>query len=327
MLKGPRTVVGVTADVRKLRIMTLLLAALAAGHATAVQSQTRIDGRQEQDVNGLLARHLAAVEEYRRTFADLVADETRVIELYTDKGKLDKRRRIESDLLVYSSRRDGRAATVEYRDVRAVDGRGLKQRRARALELLATASDADSLGEELATINSETERYEFNRHVRGFTINQGSPDDLRRGFRVEIAGREQIAGRDVIQLAYWQTSGEPHRQSRLLPELPLEFGGARLAAQGRLWIDAATAQLWRSVWELAAPHPAAAEPLVMVRVESVYAPSRFDILVPERIVIEWRDTYTHPKKGQPEFRVKQRDTFTYGPFRRFETDARVIEFR
>jgi hypothetical protein len=316
--------------ISKLRIAIALLLVLAAGHVAAVQSQsyaTSVDLRQEQDVDALLARHLAAVEEYRRAFADLVADETRLIELYNEKGKVEKRRRIESDLLVYSSRRDGDVETTEYRDVRAVDGRTVKRRHERALELLASASEAGSLDEELATIDRETARYEFNRHVRGFTINQGSPDDLRRGFHVEIAGREQIAGRDVIQLAYRQTSPTPHRQMRLLPQLPSEFGNARLASQGQLWIDATTARLWRSVWELAAPHPAAAQPLVMVHVESAYAPSRFDILVPERIVVEWRDTFIHPKKGPPEFRVKQRDTFTYGMFRRFETAGRVREFR
>ena len=302
-----------------------LLAVLAAWHGSAVRTQDRvIDGN---DVDVLLARHLAAVDEYRHAFANLVADETRLIELFDDKGKREKRRTIESDLLVYSSLRNGQLDTAEYRDVRAVDGRTLKRRGERAIELLGRASEADSLEEELATIDQDISRYEFNRRVRGFTINQGSPDDLRRGFHLEIAGREPIAGRDVIQLAYRQTAPEPHPQTRLLPPLPSEFGAARLAARGRLWIDAATAQLWRSVWELVAPHPAAAQPLVMIHVESVYAPSRFGILVPERIVIEWRDTFTHPKKGPPAFLVKQRDTFTYGPFRRFETAARVREVR
>jgi hypothetical protein len=315
---------------RKLRIGTALFAILAARHEAAVQTQARVIGVEVQhgnDVDGLLARHLAAVDEYRRAFANLVADETRIIEVYNDKGKREKRRTIESDLLVYSSARDGHMEAAEFRDVRAVDGRTVKTRGERALELLARASEAGSLEEELATIDEETSRYEFNRHVRGFTINQGSPDDLSRGFHVEVAGRGQIAGHDVIELAYRQSAPASHSRERLLPRLPSEFGDARLAAQGRLWIDAATAQLWRSVWELAAPHPAAAQPLVMIHVESAYAPSRFDILVPERIVIEWRDTFTHPKKKPPAFLVKQRDPFTYGAFRRFETAARVREVR
>jgi hypothetical protein len=307
-----------------------LLAALVVWHGPAAQTQDRVlgvDSGPADDVDTLLGRHLAAVDEYRHAFANLVADETRIIEVYNEKGKREKQRTIASDLLVYSSLRDGQVETAEYRDVRAVDGRTLKTRSERALELLSRASEADSLEEELATIDEEISRYEFNRRVRGFTINQGSPDDLRRGFHVEIAGREPIAGRDAIQLAYRQTAPGPHPQTRLLPPLPREFGASRLAARGRLCIDATTAQLWRSVWELAAPHPAAAQPLVMIHVESAYAPSRFGILVPERIVIEWRDTFTHPKKGPPAFLVKQRDTFTYGTFRRFETAARVRETR
>jgi hypothetical protein len=275
------------------------------------------------DPQALLSKHLAAVEEYRRTFADLIGDETRVIELYNEKGKLARKRTIESDLLLYASRRGGEAVTTEYRDVRAVDGKTVEHRGARAVELLALASEARSIEQELATIDSETERYESNRHVRGFTINQGSLDDLRHGFHLEIAGHERIDGHDVIVLAYEQIAWDFQPRNRLLPPLPDEFGHARLTAQGRLWLDATTTQLWRSVWEVAAPHPAVREPLVMVHAESRYTPSRFGILVPERIVVEWRDTFVHPKKGPPAFQVKQRDTFTYGGFRRFEATVRV----
>jgi hypothetical protein len=306
-------------------LLSLLLTTLVTGSEAVVRTQNRggdAPTPPESDAGAWLTRHLSAVDEYKHAFADLIGDETRVIEVYSEKAKLDNRRTIVSDLLVYASAKESGART-EYRDVREVDGRPIKRRGLRAVELLVTASEADSLEGELATIDSETERYEFNRHVRGFTINQGSPDDLQRGFDVEIAGREQVAGHDTIVLAYRQTSRTAQSSIRLLPPLPAEFGEARLTARGRLWIDATTAQLWRSVWELAAPHPDATDPLVMVHTDSTYTPSRFGILVPERIVIEWRDTFTHPKKGPPQFQVKQRDTFTYAGFRRFETAARV----
>jgi hypothetical protein len=306
-------------------LLSLLFAVVAVRQEAIVRTQDRapdVPTRQDDEARALLTRHLAAVEEYKRAFADLIGDETHLIEVYDEKGKRENRRTVVSDLLVYASSRDETART-EYRDVREVDGRVIKRHGLRAIELLAEASEADSLDAELATIDAESDQYAFNRRVRGFTINQGSPDDLRSGFAVEITGREQAADHEAIVLTYRQTSPNVQSSLRLLPPLPAEFGGARLTARGRLWLDAATAQLWHSVWELVAPHPDVAEPLIMVHTESTYVPSRFGILVPDRIVVEWRDTFTHPKKGPPQFLVKQRDTFTYASFRRFETRARV----
>src|SRR5690242_18772943 len=76
--------------------------------------------RHEQAVAALLARHLAAVEDYQRACANLIGAETHVIELYKDNGKRDQVRTIQSDLVVYTSPRGG---ATEYRDVRTVDGR------------------------------------------------------------------------------------------------------------------------------------------------------------------------------------------------------------
>jgi hypothetical protein len=307
------------------RAGVLTLVGLLAAHPQA--QDLRLDdpaaeaARHEDAVAALLARHLAAVEEYHRECANLIADETHVIELYKDNGKREQVRTIQSDLIVYASPRGG---ATEYRDVRAVDGRAIDHRGDRAIELLSRAAGAESLGDELETINETSWRYGFKRRVRGFTMNEGSPDDLRRGFHLEIAGRDRIAGRDVIQLAYRQTDFTIPTKNRIPPPLPKEFGRAPLISQGRLWLDAETSQLWRSVWELAAPHPATNALLVMVHAESQYVPSRFGILVPQEIVIEWRDTFKHPRNGPPQFLVKQRDTFTYGEFRQFQTAARVV---
>jgi hypothetical protein len=55
------------------RIGVALVAVLAVWHDSGVRTQDRvIDG----NVDVLLARHLAAVDEYRHAFANLVADET-----------------------------------------------------------------------------------------------------------------------------------------------------------------------------------------------------------------------------------------------------------
>src|SRR5262245_48597488 len=77
---------------RTLRIGSALFALAMVWHQAAVRSQdhgSAVDGRRADDVDALLTRHLDAVAEYRQAFADLVADEVRLIELFNDKGKLE----------------------------------------------------------------------------------------------------------------------------------------------------------------------------------------------------------------------------------------------
>jgi len=274
-------------------------------------------------LDDLVVRHLAAVDEYRRTFRNLSALETKTIELISASGTPEKRREIVSDFVVYRSSRDETA--TEYRDVRSVDGKAIENRGERALKLLTNAARAESVKKELEAIDRETRRYEFRRHLRGATASQGGiPKQWRETVHVELAGGERIAERDVLVLVYRQTSGP----GSSLP-LPKEFGNANLRSQGRLWIDRETCQLWRAVWELAASHPAASEPLVMIHAESTYAPSSFGILVPERIVFEWRQRFSHVKNDVPSFGVSERTTFTYASFKRFgvatDEQLRVLE--
>jgi hypothetical protein len=275
------------------------------------------------DLDQFVTRSQASVEEYRKTFRNLVAEETKNIEVFKASGEVDRRRQIVSDLLVYYTSRDGKDRTTEYRDAQSVDGQIVEKRGERALKLLTKASGASSLEKELEAINHETRRHEFTRHLRGIAIDQLALPKPRDAFQVELVGREQIAGHDVVVLAYRQTAPIPGKESTL--PLPKELQNARILRRGRLWLDAQTAQLWRSVWELVVPHPDIAEPLVMIRSESSYGPSRFGILVPERVVFDWLLRFSHPKNGRPSFGLSERTTFSYGSFKRFDvnTDEKI----
>ena len=138
------------------------------------------------DLDEIVTRFFASSDEYEKTFRNLVAEETKTIEVYRASGEVEKRRQIVSDLLVYRSSRDGKEMATEYRDVRSVDGKAVEKRGERALKLLRNASKADSLDKELETINHETYRYEFTRHLRGGTIGQGGLTKRRReAFQIE----------------------------------------------------------------------------------------------------------------------------------------------
>lgn len=80
------------------------------------------------DVAQLIVRFRAKADEWRLTFRNLVAEETKTIELFRASGSVEKRRQIVSDLVVYHSSRHGKEATTEYRDVRSVDGKAVRDR-------------------------------------------------------------------------------------------------------------------------------------------------------------------------------------------------------
>ncbi len=261
-------------------------------------------------------RSRAASEEYMKAFRNLTAEETKIIEVFRASGEIEKRREIVSDLLVYQSQspRDGKTVATEYRDVRQVNGKAVDNRGERALTLLMKAARTDSLDKELEAIDRETWRYEFRRHLRGFTISQAAvpkPSDM---FHVEVAGREQIAGRDVVVVVYRQTKVSRAARSGL--PVPKELQAVPQLPRWRLWLDAETYQLRRSVWELVVT--TTPEPYVLTHAESAYGPSRFGILVPERIVFEWRQPFARLKNGQAAFAMSERTTFTYGAFKRFD---------
>jgi len=62
---------------------------------------------------------------------------------------------------------------VEYRDVRDVDGKPVKKRSERALDVINRAISAESLKRELEVIDRENQRYDLNFRVNDATVNQG----------------------------------------------------------------------------------------------------------------------------------------------------------
>src|SRR5262245_32402072 len=178
-------------------VVSCLATLHAGGQATApatVPSAAEIDQ--------IVTRVLESSAAYSKTFRNLTAEETKDLEQFDKSGRANKRRRIVADLIVYQAARG--ADPVEYRDVREVDGMPVKQRSERALTILQRAMSAASLERELRVIGRESQRYDFNYHVGGLTINQGSLgwSTFRAEYRVDWVGREQLDGHDVVVLDY-----------------------------------------------------------------------------------------------------------------------------
>jgi hypothetical protein len=179
------------------RNAAFLIAALTA--ATAAQGPVVPVADLERTVN----RFFETAAQYEQTFRNLAVEETRLIEELDQSGRVKKRREIVADLVVYRTARNGDdSGATEYRDARVVDGKAVAQRGKRALDLITRAMTRGSVQEELRLINEEGKRYDFNRHVGGFTIGQTPRSTMREEFRFNWVGPAQVNGHDVIELEY-----------------------------------------------------------------------------------------------------------------------------
>jgi hypothetical protein len=267
-----------------------------------------------------ISRYKATGAEYEKVFLNLVAEETKVIEILDSSDRVKKRREIVSDLLVWQPSRTSQGQTAEYRDVRSVDGKPVKNRDKRMLDLIRQAGKTDSIEKELARIVGEGTRYDRDCSVDNTTIYSGS-FTLRDHVRFEWVGRDQIGGSEVVIIDYREVGSTVVT----MPSYWKGMGLSAIFARGRLWLDATTSQLRQERFEVVGVHPAASEPLTLFRVkrENIQRDDSLGILTPKRIVVDFFDDLKTQKNKAPVFGGVCRTTLTYGSFRRFGATAQI----
>lgn len=297
---------------RRASVVALVLFCLATVRAN--QSTPSASRPTDAEIDQLLARFIETVDTYQRTFRNLVAEETKLAEQLKPSGEVNKRRVIVSDLVVYQPSKDPSARAVEYRDVVTVDGKPVKERSVRALEVLQRASQARSLERELQIIDRENQRYELNLRIVDAVINPigGGGQKFRDTNRIDWVGRDRVDGHDVVVLDFRATTPRPESRRFFT-----NMGITALFTRGRVWIDVATLQLRRERWEVAGVHQTMPEPILVLRKDGAYTESRYGILTPHRLVFEWYER-TGGTKQKPSMTLASRTTFTFGAFRQFE---------
>jgi hypothetical protein len=275
----------------------------------------------QPELNELINRAAIRVTEYKTKFKDLTAEEEQTIEEFDAQGKLEKQRRVASDLFIYQSQLDP-TEMFEYRDVKSVDGKAVKKREARLLSLLNKATQAVSVKKEFDRIVRESQRYELRNSFYGMTLNQGITLDEkgREAFQFKLAGREPVNGHDSIVVEYQQVSQTPAHNFDL-KNLPGPLKGAQAFYRGRLWLDSETTQIRREVREVTLRLPSLDRPLMFFLFELDYADSRFGFLTPRRIVITYYNRGHLGADKKPVTQVGAKTTFEYGAFIRFAVDS------
>ncbi len=269
------------------------------------------------DTEHIITQAARQSEEYSAKFKDLTAEETKITEIFSPSGKLEQRRVIVSDFIVYESRLDQKD-TFEYHNIREVDGKAIKDRQQRVMGLFEWLSKVKSVEKELERINRESYRYDLQFWMRGFTLNQGVAlkEKHRHRYSFEVAGREIVDGTEMIIVRQQQTTGAPEAYK---VSLPPEFRDPQPRWRGTLWLDARTFQIWREEREIIVRHPKSESPLTLVRYEQNYGPSDFGILAPRKFVFSF---FTHfQNKSKPELLLHGRLTYTYTSFKRFQVTS------
>ena len=295
-------------------ILSILALILLVSAVSSVAQQP------EPDLKELIRRAALSTVEYKAKFKDLTAEEDQRVEEYDERGKVEKQRRIESDLFIYQSQLDP-TQMVEYRDVKSVDGKAIKKRESRLINLINKSAKAESVKKELDRIDRESRRYDLGFSFYGMTLYQGSllAENVRDAFKYTFAGREQVNGHETIVVDYQQVSQTPHINLKL--DLPPPLKGSEPFHRGRLWLDSETAQIRREVREFTLRPPSVDRPLVLIRYEFEYADSRFGFLTPKRIVITNNSRGRTGADKKPEVMLGGRITFDYGAFTRFDVET------
>lgn len=301
-------------------VTALVLAALGV---TVARGQQPAPTLQEMRLASFVDTASARASEYFTFFKDLTAEETKIVEQFRENGEVSKRRQIVSDLIVYKSLIDN-GSIAEYRDVKSVDGTPIAGREPRVQALFEKQSRAKSVRDELKRINIEGSRYDFDYTVSGLTMSQGLPLQpwARALFSFKEAGSEVINGRETVILSYQQVA--PNSRFGFNLSLPSELRSAEPLFRGWLWLEPGTARLVKEVREVTVHSSDSPTPVVVQRLEFRYEPSRFDVLLPKRIVFSWLGHFSSGKGGVSAA-LKYRLTFSYGEFRRFTATSDDVQ--
>jgi hypothetical protein len=303
-----------------LRAFIAIALCLAASKPAAAQQKNETSLTTAQ-LEELLDKASALSEKYKTLFKDLTAEEKRVFEVYDKKtDKMEQRRRTKSDLIVYASQRDPNQV-AEYRNIREVDRKPVRNQIERVEKLFERVAKADSTGKELDRINRESVRYDLDTQFTGYTIFNAFAiwSKLRRYFKYEFAGRERLGDQELVVIKFEQTEFVKNLFGLRLYE-KLNVTGPLM--RGQYWLDPQTGQVWREHHEIFFRDNGQPRTFKAIEADYDFTTGEHGIWLPQRILFQYFNPLKSDKGFPIEMFLNVRITSEYGPFRRFEVGAR-----
>ena len=272
-------------------------------------------------------------ENYRESFKNLIAVETKTSTKFDKSGAAGKSNVVESDFLVYQSSKD-QNSIAELRNVTKVDGKTLPDSQKRSDELFAELKKTATKKKELERIQAEGSRYDKNFEISGVTISEAVTlaPKLQSAFDFTLDGTENIDNKQVYVVSYRQTKpnslitlnskngGNNDEGVEFSLDLPGAFKKKDAFLRGKLYIDAQTYRIRREIREVFVQPE---NPLVLLTTIFEYQPSDYEIYVPKKIVM----TFNNFKKKDKNYAAfKDFETaFDYSKFRKTETDVKILD--
>jgi hypothetical protein len=260
-----------------------------------------------------------------------MAEETKTFETFDKDGKMASRKMILSDLIVYEPEKN-KGGLGEYRNVREVDGRKIKESEKRTIKLFTELANAKSFEEELKKLNKESSRYDENLSINGLTSAQFIPlaSSLISSFKFEETGRENIEGKEAVVLKFQQISVNPNINFKI--NAPDYFEISHTFYRGTVWLDLKNHKILGLITELTAESAKFIEPFVTLRQEFFYQPSDFEIYLPRKIVSEHftphdnKDVKLLLKTGKAKLlqQLQTRIIMEYKKFSKFDVTVKSI---
>lgn len=252
---------------------------------------------QAENLDSFLDKAQKATTIYRETFKNLVAEELRTYEYYRKDETLEDTRKIKSMFIVYPSTKDNSVA--EYRNVIEFNGKNVARDEDDIVKFFGKLTKSSSSEEEFSRLAKEANRFDGKSHAYGLTLGQAPilQPFYRPFFEFRIVGKEKIEGRDVIIVAYKQTKSTLRIKANPTAEeikqepsgisfdafLPANFRPTNPRLEGKLWLDAETAQLWRDEFSVTIQPAFLSKPVVSANFVYEYQSSEFGILLPKKL--------------------------------------------
>lgn len=302
----------------------LLILALLASEISAQQVEARMS---DIELQQFLDSADQQVTVYSTVFRNLYADQTKTTDVFDRTGKLEKRRIIVSDLIIYESQSGGKKGDLrEFHNVREVDGKPVKNRDKRAINLFNRLKQADSIDKELERIRKESLRYDREVSVYGFALGQTAvlSPQVRSAFKFIESRREKIGERLAIVIGFQQISAHPSFDFKI--NSPDQLEAKNPFYRGEIWIDKESKAIKRYWKEITIESPRFTEPFVIIRQEAEYQPSEFGIALPVKIVFESYNLKVTKKdvrlmrtqRMKPEVYRSKRLLLEFKAFRKFD---------
>jgi hypothetical protein len=268
----------------------------------------------QSDLAAVLLQAANRRQEYVDTFKNLTAVETKTTELFDKNGKIEKQRKVISDLAIYQMQTNS-LVMDEFRITREVDGKVVGKGEKQAIELLQNLAKSKNSEQERKRLRDENLKYTLTYYRWGITLQPATALRLYMtpAYAFELIGKENVGSSEVLLLKY-QSNGTSPSSSNLVRH----FTNPKIGERGWIWLDAEDFRIWRWESEHTVVDRDITSAAVYTRDEIEYVQSPFGILVPKTIITSFFDRNETDKRT---LRLTGRITYIYDAFKRFDVRA------